>query len=102
MSQQPHQSKANLHLGQIVLDSQIQRHTLEQKQADNENLQQAKEAELAATQKVYEHTNSRQLGKAYQAQAVTTVSQTGRYWSKGTREDYLETKKCNQSSMQLS
>ncbi|KIK13073.1 hypothetical protein PISMIDRAFT_18245 [Pisolithus microcarpus 441] len=58
MSQRPRRSKANLHLGQIILDAQNQRCTSEQKQADDENLQRAKDAELAATQKAYEHVGA--------------------------------------------
>ncbi|KAI6000012.1 hypothetical protein EDD15DRAFT_2193493 [Pisolithus albus] len=48
-------SKANLHPGQIILDSQIQRCTSKQKQADDEALQQAKVAESATTQEAYTH-----------------------------------------------
>ncbi|KAI6100050.1 hypothetical protein EDD16DRAFT_1526645 [Pisolithus croceorrhizus] len=44
-------------MGQITLDLQIQRCTSEQKQADNEALQQAKEVQLDALQKSYEHVS---------------------------------------------
>jgi len=54
MSSRPHQSNANLHPGQIVVDSQVHRHTSEQKKADDEALQWAKDAQLAAVQKGYE------------------------------------------------
>ncbi|KAI6019506.1 hypothetical protein BKA83DRAFT_19251 [Pisolithus microcarpus] len=53
MSQRPRRSNANLHPGRIVLDSQIQRRTSEQKHANDEALQQTKDAELADAQKAY-------------------------------------------------
>ncbi|KAI6025195.1 hypothetical protein PISMIDRAFT_17513 [Pisolithus microcarpus 441] len=53
MSQQLCQSNANLHLGQIVLDLQIQRCTSEQKHTNDEALQWTKDAELANAQKAY-------------------------------------------------
>ena len=53
MSQRPHRTNANLHPGQIVVDSQVHRHTSQQERIDNEALQQAKDAQLAAVQKGY-------------------------------------------------
>ncbi|KAI5980693.1 hypothetical protein EDD15DRAFT_2205352, partial [Pisolithus albus] len=73
MSQQPRRSKANLHPGQIILDSQIQRRTSEQKQADDEALQQAKDAESAATQEAY-----KRVGMMESAMAVKQTQESTR------------------------
>ena len=54
MSQCPCRSNVNIHPGQIIIDAKIHRHTLDQKKADNQALQQAKDAQLAAVQKMYE------------------------------------------------
>ncbi|KAI6016034.1 hypothetical protein BKA83DRAFT_4129082 [Pisolithus microcarpus] len=43
--------------GWIILNLQIQRHTSKQKQADDKALQQAKELQLDALQKSYEHVS---------------------------------------------
>ena len=55
MSQCPRRSNANVHPGQIILDAKVHRRTSDQKKADDETLQQAKDAQLAAVQKMYEH-----------------------------------------------
>ena len=54
MSQHPRRSNANVHPGQIIIDAKVHRRTSDQKKADNETLQQAKDAQLAAVQKMYE------------------------------------------------
>ncbi|KAI5989967.1 hypothetical protein EDD15DRAFT_2198317 [Pisolithus albus] len=73
MSQQPRRSKANLHPGQIILDSQIQRCTSDQKQADDEALQQAKDAESATTQEAY-----KRVGMMESAMAVKQTQESTR------------------------
>ena len=54
MSQRPRRSNANVHPGQIIIDAKGHRRTSEQKKADDEMLQQAKDAQFAAVQKMYE------------------------------------------------
>ena len=54
MSQRPWQSKANLHPGHILHDFGIQRRTSEQKKADDEVCQQAKDNQAAELQKAYD------------------------------------------------
>ncbi|KAI5999715.1 hypothetical protein EDD15DRAFT_2363045 [Pisolithus albus] len=75
MSQRPRRSKANLHPGRILLESQIQRRTSEQKQADDEVLQQAKDAELAATQKAYERVGAMERAMATRQTQGSTLSE---------------------------
>ena len=55
MSQRPHWSNVNVHPGQIIIDAKVHRHTSDQKKADDKTLQQAKDAQLAAIQKMYKH-----------------------------------------------
>ena len=54
MSQRPRRSNANVHPGQIIIDAKIHRRTSDQKKADDQALQQAKDAQSAAVQKMYE------------------------------------------------
>ncbi|KAI5981798.1 hypothetical protein EDC04DRAFT_2617152 [Pisolithus marmoratus] len=89
MSQWPHRSKVNLHPGQIVLDSQTQRHTSEPKQANDEALQWAKEAEMATVQKAYEHVG------------VMESAMAARQAQDGTRPvKFVRPKPCQQSGGQ--
>jgi len=46
----PHREKANLHPGQIVLNTQAKRHTPVEKRADNLHAQQIKDAHATAVQ----------------------------------------------------
>ena len=55
MSQRPRRSKANLHPGHILCDFEIHRRTSEQKKADDEACQQAKDDQVAELQKAYDH-----------------------------------------------
>lgn len=73
MSQRPRRTNANLHPGQIVVDSQVHRRTSQQKRIDDEALQQAKDAQLAAVQKGYDRIGAientmaeQQWGSAHQ------------------------------------
>ena len=54
MSQRPRRSKANLHPGHILRDFEIHRRTSEQKKADDEACQQAKDDQAAELQKAYD------------------------------------------------
>jgi len=58
MAQRPRRSNANLHPGQVVIDSQSHRRTSEQKKADDEALQWVKDTQLAAVQKGYERVGA--------------------------------------------
>ena len=49
----PRQEKANLHPGRIILETQIKRHTSAQKKADDLRMQEAIDAQAAATQQAH-------------------------------------------------
>ncbi|KAI5992874.1 hypothetical protein EDC04DRAFT_2613483 [Pisolithus marmoratus] len=90
MSQRPHRSKANLHPGQIILDSQIQRCTSEQKQVDNKALQQAKEVQLEALQKSYECVSMMESAMAARQMQEKPIRPKPQPWSAGQSKGGVE------------